>query len=88
MHRWASRGLKGVKLRTAYAGGHKRTTEEWLREFFDSVTAAAQGATERAPQICLRCPARMKSWRLPAFSHNECGPDDRRLVRVIQTGEP
>ncbi|MEM6277071.1 MAG: DUF1580 domain-containing protein [Pseudomonadota bacterium] len=41
LHRWASRGLKGVKLKFVYAGGHRRTTEEWVREFFDAVTEAA-----------------------------------------------
>jgi hypothetical protein len=29
--------LKGVKLRTAYAGGHKRTCRVWLREFFAAI---------------------------------------------------
>ncbi|QDV45779.1 hypothetical protein Enr13x_56590 [Stieleria neptunia] len=43
LHRWASRGLKGVRLRTAYAGGHRRTTEKWIREFFEAVTASANG---------------------------------------------
>ncbi|MDV6031966.1 MAG: DUF1580 domain-containing protein [Phycisphaera sp. RhM] len=41
LHRWASCGRTGVKLRTAYAGGHRRTTEDWIREFFDAVTQAA-----------------------------------------------
>jgi len=43
LYRWASRGLRGVRLRTAFAGGHRRTTEAWVREFFDAVTAAADG---------------------------------------------
>jgi hypothetical protein len=43
IHRWHLRGCKGVKLQTAFAGGHRRTTEMWVREFFDAVTAAANG---------------------------------------------
>jgi len=45
-HRWRLRGCKGVKLKTAFAGGHCRTTERWLREFFADITAAVNGATE------------------------------------------
>ena len=41
--RWHSRGLKGVKLQTAFAGGHRRTNETWIRQFFDAVTEAADG---------------------------------------------
>lgn len=41
--RWASRGLAGCRLRTAYAGGYRRTTENWIREFFDAVTVAKSG---------------------------------------------
>jgi hypothetical protein len=43
IYRWAQRGLRGVRLRTAFAGGHRRTCETWIREFFDAVTAAADG---------------------------------------------
>ena len=43
IYRWASRGLAGQKLRTAFAGGHRRTTETWIREFFDAVTVAKDG---------------------------------------------
>lgn len=43
IYRWADRGLRGVRLRTAFAGGHRRTSETWIREFFDAVTAAAEG---------------------------------------------
>lgn len=48
IHRWHLRGCRGVKLQTAFAGGHRRTTETWVREFFAAVTAAANGtkATE------------------------------------------
>jgi hypothetical protein len=43
IHRWCRRGCKGVKLRTAFAGGHRRSTETWVKEFFQAVTAAADG---------------------------------------------
>lgn len=45
IHRWHLRGCKGVKLQTAFAGGHRRTTEKWVRDFFAEVTAAANGTT-------------------------------------------
>jgi len=41
IYRWVQRGLRGQRLRTAYAGGHRRTCRRWLREFFAAVTAAA-----------------------------------------------
>lgn len=50
LHRWAQRGLCGVKLRTAFAGGHRRTTEQWIREFFDAVTAAHDGKSSQQPE--------------------------------------
>ncbi|WP_417737273.1 DUF1580 domain-containing protein [Rosistilla oblonga] len=43
LFRWRQRGLAGVKLKTTYAVGAHRTTEAWLREFFDSVAAAKNG---------------------------------------------
>jgi hypothetical protein len=44
IYRWAQRGLRDVRLRTAYAGGHRRTCERWVREFFAAVSAAAGGS--------------------------------------------
>lgn len=41
IYRWASRGIRGKRLKTAYAGGHKRTSEVWIREFFDKLNTAA-----------------------------------------------
>jgi len=43
VYRWHRRGLKGVRLRTAFAGGQRRSCEAWVRAFFDEVTAAADG---------------------------------------------
>lgn len=45
IYRWTQRGLRGVTLRTSFAGGHRRTCERWIREFFAAVTAAADGET-------------------------------------------
>lgn len=48
-YRWEKVGLFGVKLRTAYAGGVKRTTRAWIREFFAAVNEAKGLApTERS----------------------------------------
>lgn len=40
IYRWRANGISGVKLRTMYAMGSHRTTEAWLREFFDDVATA------------------------------------------------
>ena len=37
VYRWVNQGLRGVKLRTSFVGGHRRTTEEWLDEFFKDI---------------------------------------------------
>ncbi|TWU57679.1 DUF1580 domain-containing protein [Rubripirellula reticaptiva] len=50
MYRWAQRGLKGVKLQTAFAGGHRRTTEQWIREFFAAITEAVDGTAVAPPK--------------------------------------
>lgn len=54
LYRWAQRGLKGVKLQTAFAGGHRRTTEAWIREFFAAVTEAADGVRIAPPDSTSR----------------------------------
>lgn len=48
IYRWADKGLRGVRLQTAYAGGHLRTTERWIVDFFDEVTAAHDGPANRS----------------------------------------
>lgn len=40
LHRWATNGLKGIKLKTIYACGCRRTCHEWLIEFFEEVGGA------------------------------------------------
>jgi hypothetical protein len=59
IYRWTTRGLYGIKLRTGFAGGHRRTTERWLREFFDAVTAAANtdGYQQPKPRLDHRADA-------------------------------
>ncbi len=39
-HRWAMRGVAGQRLKTVCVGGRRRTTERYVREFFEAVTAA------------------------------------------------
>ena len=49
-HRWANKGVNGVKLRTKKAGNRKFTTPEWIEEFLaelnksDSERLAEEGA--------------------------------------------
>jgi hypothetical protein len=43
IHRWRTKGLKGVRLRTFRVGGRRVTTVSDLEEFIAKVTAAADG---------------------------------------------
>jgi len=49
VYRWVNEGLRGVKLRTAFVGGHRRTSETWLDEFFSGISAAHDDAVNRRP---------------------------------------
>jgi len=49
LHRWRTRGLHGVKLRTTKIGGRRFVTIEDLEEFIDQVTAAADKTPPAAP---------------------------------------
>ncbi len=40
IYRWVNSGLRGAKLRTTFVGGHRRTTEQWLNDFFAEVNKA------------------------------------------------
>ena len=42
LYRWASRGLSGVRLRVLCTGGHMRTNEQWLRNFFEELSEVRQ----------------------------------------------
>ena len=44
IYRWYMRGVRGIKLETAMAGGRRVTTLEALGRFFEGTTAAADGA--------------------------------------------
>ena len=50
VYRWVNEGLRGVKLRTAFVGGHRRTTEAWLDEFFTAISAAHSDEAIRRPE--------------------------------------
>ena len=43
IHRWVQRGINGVKLRTTFVGGYRRTSQRWLQEFFDAVKISRDG---------------------------------------------
>ena len=43
MHRWRLRGIHGVKLKTYLCGGRRYGTLADAEEFFEQVTAAANG---------------------------------------------
>ncbi len=60
LHRWAQRGVAGVRLRTHYALGAKRTTEQWIREFFDAVDHAKSGRSSTASPVTASREARLR----------------------------
>ena len=43
--RWTLKGLKGRKLRSQFCGGIRMSSGRWLAEFFQGVTAVANGET-------------------------------------------
>lgn len=51
LHRWERAGLKGIKLRTAFAGGHKRTCRTWILEFFAKINAAESREPVATPGV-------------------------------------
>ena len=44
LHRWASRGLRGVVLETIRVGGRRYTSTEALQRFFDRLSTGAGSA--------------------------------------------
>jgi hypothetical protein len=47
VHRWAQRGLRGVRLETLRAGGALVTSEAAITRFFERLTEPAAGADVR-----------------------------------------
>jgi hypothetical protein len=43
LHRWRSRGVKGVKLETLVIGGRRFTSLEALGRFIEATTASSDG---------------------------------------------
>lgn len=50
VHRWAKNGLSGIKLRTIFACGCRRTKLEWLNLFFEEVADAKSNSDSPCPQ--------------------------------------
>ena len=46
LHRWALRGVRGVRLATVCIGGVRYTTPEALREFFSAISAQKPSAPQ------------------------------------------
>ena len=47
LHRWANKGLRGIRLTTVRAGGVVCTTESDLEEFFRQLSANGATASDR-----------------------------------------
>ncbi len=50
VYRWASRGLRGVKLEWVQVGGRRYTSREALNRFFERLTVVASSAAETPTQ--------------------------------------
>jgi hypothetical protein len=48
--RWATTGVRGVKLETIMAGGTRATSLEAIERFFEELTLQADGGQVPAPQ--------------------------------------
>ncbi len=46
VRRWMQQGCNGVKLRSVRFGGKRLTTDAWIEEFTQAVTAATTPASE------------------------------------------
>ena len=55
IHRWVRRGINGVKLRTTFMGGHQRTTEQWLYDFWSEIKTSKDGEAPRCTTVPTRC---------------------------------
>jgi hypothetical protein len=56
LHRWASRGVRGVTLRSRLVGGHRMTTKAWLGDFLAALNgepAAVSAAAAREAEARL-----------------------------------
>lgn len=51
VHRWRTRGTRGVKLETVLIGGARFTSVEKLQLFVTATTAAAEGSTAQTRQL-------------------------------------
>ncbi len=48
--RWCSKGLKGVRLKSTMAGGHRCTTRRWLTEFFEALNGLTAAGGDSPPR--------------------------------------
>jgi hypothetical protein len=50
LHRWYSKGMRGVRLRTEVHGGIRVTSRAWIDEFFGALKAARDGDSPASVQ--------------------------------------
>ena len=54
--RWCNRGVQnGMRLRSVLIGQQRYTTREWLQEFIDAVTQAAEPEGRKTPHFRTPC---------------------------------
>ena len=70
--RWATAGVRGIKLETIMAGGSRATSLEAVERFFEALTLQADGEDRHVPQ----------SPRLPAAHRKQIEAAEKRLARA------
>lgn len=51
VHRWATRGINGVRLKSVRVGGRLFSTNAWTQEFLDAQQAANQTHVEAEAEL-------------------------------------
>jgi hypothetical protein len=72
LHRWASRGCRGIKLETLQVGGTRYTSREALQRFFDRLSQ--QGESGAEPRSAPREPSCGRTAR---------GRDEKEIERLL-----
>ena len=87
--RWATVGVRGVKLETIMAGGNRATSLEAIERFFEQLTLQADGghvALPQSPHLPARAGSRSK---LPSTGLLRLGfKADTRVVFSTKTPSP
>lgn len=57
IHRWANKGLRGVKLETVFCGGRRCTTREAIQRFVERITSDREKDSSVTESLSRRQPS-------------------------------